>query len=250
MHRIDERVVDEATKSIAEIAPDLSWVYLEYTDDMGHMYGDSPQMDTAVAYVDRQMGRIWDAIQYRQKRFKEQWLIIITTDHGRSEANGKGHGGQSPRQRGTWMITNAQDLNTYPDYYHPGIVDILPTIARYMNIPIPLSASRELDGVPLIGKVSLADMSVNYFQGKLDISWTALDPNENSRVKVWVSTTNNVKTGGTDVYQLMGEAPLGRKHIDIDVKEQPSSFYKVVLEGRDNSLNRWVILPAQTGGTK
>ncbi len=246
MHRIDEQVVDQAAKSIAQTAPDLSWVYLEYTDDMGHMYGDSPQMDTAVAYVDRQMGRIWDAIQYRQKRFKEQWLIIITTDHGRSEENGKGHGGQSPRQRGTWMITNSPDINTYPDYYHPGIVDILPTIARYMNITIPLPVSRELDGVPMIGKVSLAEMSVNCFQGKLDISWTALDPRENSRVKVWISTTNNVKSGGTDEYRLMGEAPLGQEHIDIDVKGQPSTFYKVVLEGRDNSLNKWVVSPGQT----
>jgi hypothetical protein len=112
-----------------------------------------------------------------------------------------------------------------------------------MNIHVPLAVDRELDGIPLIGKVSLTDMTVNYIQGKLDISWTALDPKENSSVKVWVSATNRVKTGGTDEYQLMGEVPLIRKHIDIDVKSNPSSFYKVVLEGRNNSLNKWVILP-------
>jgi hypothetical protein len=245
MHRIDEHVIDEAVKGIAETGPDLSWVYLEYTDDMGHRYGDSPQMDSAVEMTDKQVGRLWDAIQYRQKKFKEQWLIIITTDHGRSEANGRGHGAQSPRQRGTWMITNDHSINTYPDYYQPGIVDIFPTIARFMDIHIPLAINRELDGVPLIGPVSLADMTINCFQGKLDISWTALDPKENSTVKVWVSATNNAKTGGTDEYQLMAEVPLNRKHIDISVKSKPSTFYKVVLEGRDNSLNRWVILPAQ-----
>jgi hypothetical protein len=88
-------------------------------------------------------------------------------------------------------------------------------------------------------------MTVNCFQGKLDINWTALDPKENSTVKVWVSTTNNAKTGGTDDYQLMAEVPLNRKHIDISIKDKPSAFYKVVLEGRNNSLNRWVLLPAQ-----
>jgi hypothetical protein len=245
MHRIDEHVIDEAVKGITGNGPDLSWVYLEYTDDMGHRYGDSPQMDSAVEMTDKQIGRLWDAIQYRQKKFREQWLIVITTDHGRSEANGRGHGAQSPRQRGTWMITNEHDINTYPDYYQPAIVDIFPTITRYMDIHIPLAINRELDGVPLIGPVSLADMTVNCFQGKLDISWTALDPKENSTVKVWVSTTNNAKTGGTDDYQLMAEVPLKRRHIDISVNSKPSSFYKVVLEGRNNSLNRWVILPAQ-----
>jgi Type I phosphodiesterase / nucleotide pyrophosphatase len=245
MHRIDEHVIDEAVKGITETAPDLSWIYLEYTDDMGHRYGDSPELDTAVEMTDKQIGRVWDAIQYREQHFKEQWLIIITTDHGRSEANGRNHGGQSPRQRGTWMITNEHHINSYPDYYQPGIVDIFPTIARYMNIRIPLAINRELDGVPLIGAVSLADMSVNYIQGKLDISWTALDPKENSNVKVWVSATNNAKTGGTDNYQLMGEVPLNRKHIDVSVKDKPSSFYKIVVEGRDNSLNKWIILPAQ-----
>jgi hypothetical protein len=243
MHRIDEHIVDEAVKSIRQTAPDLSWVYLEYTDDMGHMFGDSPEMKTAVGMVDQQMGRLWDAIQYRQKKFHEEWLIIITTDHGRTETNGRGHGGQSPRQRGTWMITNYPNINTYPDYYQPGIVDIFPTITRYMNIHVPLAVDREIDGIPMIGKVSLADMTVNYIQGKLDISWTALDPKENSSLKVWVSATNHVKTGGTDDYRLVGEVPLNRKHIDVSVKDNPSSFYKVVLEGRNNSLNRWVILP-------
>lgn len=244
MHRIDEHVIDEADKSIRATAPDLSWIYLEYTDDMGHMHGDSPEFYTAVEMMDKQIGRIWNAIQYRQKKFNEEWMIIITTDHGRSEANGKGHGGQSPRQRNTWIITNNPHINTYAHYYQPGIVSIFPTIARYLNIQVPLAVSRELDGVPLIGNVSLADMQVNSFQGRLNISWVALDPRENSRVKIWVATTNHVQTGGTDEYKLLGEAPLQQQHVVISVNNLPSSFYKVVLEGRYNSLNRWIVPPA------
>ncbi|HSK11570.1 MAG TPA: alkaline phosphatase family protein, partial [Phnomibacter sp.] len=34
MHRIDEAVTDHAADHIKREAPDLSWVYLEYTDDM------------------------------------------------------------------------------------------------------------------------------------------------------------------------------------------------------------------------
>lgn len=241
MHRIDEQVTDRAVRSIRQQAPDLSWIYLEYTDDMGHGYGDSPKFYEAVKMLDQQMGRVWEALRYRQEKFKEDWMIIITTDHGRSEADGKGHGGQSPRQRSTWMITNDPGLNTYPELHTPGVVDIFPTIARYMNITIPPAVDRELDGVPMIGKVSLADMKVNYFQDQLDITWLPLDARENNNVKVWISTTNNVKTGGIDQYQLAAEAPLRQKHITISVKDQSSGFYKVVLEGAHNSLNRWVV---------
>ncbi len=76
MHRIDEKVTDEAAESIKTHAPDLSWVYLEYTDDMGHAHGDSPEFYKAIQYADMQAGRIYDAIEYREKNFNEDWLII------------------------------------------------------------------------------------------------------------------------------------------------------------------------------
>jgi predicted AlkP superfamily pyrophosphatase or phosphodiesterase len=113
MHRIDERVVEEASQTIRQQAPDLSWVYLEYTDDMGHMYGDSPEFSKAISYTDNQVGRIWDAIQYRQQNFNEDWLLIVTTDHGRDSATGRDHGGQSAREKSGWILTNAKGLNAW-----------------------------------------------------------------------------------------------------------------------------------------
>lgn len=47
MHRIDEKITDEAVQCIRTNGPDLSWVYLEYTDDMGHKFGDSPEFNKA-----------------------------------------------------------------------------------------------------------------------------------------------------------------------------------------------------------
>lgn len=237
MHKIDETVTEAASAGIKNHAPDLSWVYLEYTDDMGHMYGDSKQFCDAVIMMDAQIGKIWDAVQYRRKQFNEDWLIIITTDHGRDEKTGKGHGGQTPRQRSTWIVTNYHDLNNYAKYYEPGVVDIMPTIARFMNIRMPLDKTREIDGIPLIGKVSIADVKLNAFQNNLDISWKALDTTE--KVKIWVSTTNNFKEGKQDNYRLMREVPVTDEHAVIDVSNTKSSFYKVVVEGSYNSLNKW-----------
>ncbi|MET1057809.1 MAG: alkaline phosphatase family protein [Pedobacter sp.] len=238
MHRIDEKVIDEAVSRIKTKAPDLSWVYLEYTDDMGHMYGDSPQYTHAVELMDQQVGRIWNAIQYREQNFNEEWLIFITSDHGRDEKTGRNHGGQSERQRSTWIVTNAAKLNTYQQYYFPGIVDIMPSIAAYMHIDIPVAQKREIDGISLTGPVSVAQPVVNYIQGSLDICWKALDKAD--KVKIWVCRENNIKEGKADYYQLLAEIPAGTEHATLSVKNLPSSFYKICIEGRYNTVNQWI----------
>ncbi|WP_245586359.1 alkaline phosphatase family protein [Olivibacter sitiensis] len=113
MSQIDEAVVARAAQTIEKDAPDLSWVYLEYTDDMGHMYGDSPQYADAIARMDGQIGKLLAAIDKREKEHGEEWLLIVTTDHGRDEKTGKYHGGQSYRQRSGWIASNKVLENAY-----------------------------------------------------------------------------------------------------------------------------------------
>lgn len=239
MHRIDEQVVEEAVKSLKHNPADLSWVYLEYTDDMGHMYGDSPQFEAAVSKLDVQVGKIYDAINYRKKQFKEDWLLVITTDHGRDEKTGRGHGGQSARQRSGWMVTNYPKLNAYAWNHDPMIVDIMPTIASFMQVTLPLEVKREVDGTSLIGTVSIADAEVNHFQGGIDITWKALIPD--GKVKIWVTKTNNFKNGGKDDYELLAEVPVSDRHKYLKLSDPSANFYKVVLEAPHNSLNKWIV---------
>ncbi len=239
MHRIDERVADEASQNILTFAPDLSWVYLEYTDDMGHKYGDSPEYYKAIAYADDQVGRIWRAIQLRQQNYNEDWLIIVTTDHGRDAKTGKDHGGQSDRERAGWLITNAKNLNSYFKEQKSSIVDIMPTIARFMNINLPAPVAREIDGVPLIGNLSLTDPNVEYSNGNAIVTWKAED--STGMVKILAANTNNYKTGSSDNYSLLKKVPLKWGKATIDLKKIPSSFYKIVIEGKWNTVNRWVI---------
>ncbi|RPE14169.1 alkaline phosphatase family protein [Chitinophaga lutea] len=237
MERIDAQVAEDAAACIRKDAPDLSWVYLEYTDDMGHMYGDSPEFTTAIRKMDEKVGRIWEAIQYRQKQFKEDWLIVITTDHGRDEKTGRGHGGQSTRQRSGWILLNQPVLNDYARYYYPSIVDIMPTVARFLQLPLPQATTRESDGIALTGPVSVAQPGVLKVRDRLDVTWKAMDPK--GTVKVWLASTNHYKEGGEDVYKLIAEVPAAKERLNIDVKDVPSDFYKVVLEGKHNTVNRW-----------
>lgn len=238
MHKIDEQVTTDAAKSIKENAPDLSWVYLEYTDDIGHMYGDSEEFSSSVEKMDKQIGRIWDAIEFRRKNHKEEWMIIITTDHGRDAKTGKGHGGQSDRERKTWITTNLSELNNYALNHQPAIVDIMPTIARFTGISLPEEINRELDGVSLIGKVSLIEPVVANNADKLTLSWKSLD--KVGKVKIWIATTNNFKTGGKDRYQLLAEVPVQDEKVMVNIKNRPSEFYKIVLEGSFNTVNQWI----------
>ncbi|CAF0842272.1 unnamed protein product [Rotaria sordida] len=235
---IDQRVTNETSACIKIYGPDLSWVYLQYTDDVGHKFGDSEQFKQAVINVDYQIGQIWEAINYRMTHYQEDWIIIITTDHGRDPVTGKEHDDQTDRERTIWIIINSQEMNTYFHGFQPAIVDIYPTIAKFMNLNIPIESERELDGVPLTGKVSLIKPNVKLYDVSLEISWTVLDPTGN--VKVWLSTTNSFKDGITDNYYLIKTVPIHNNMIIVDITGYQSNFYKIALEGQYNTVNRWV----------
>ena len=142
---IDSQVASNAAAYIAAQGPDLTWVYLQYTDDVAHRYGDSPEFATALAFMDQQVGLIWNAVQERQIEHSEDWLLIVTTDHGRDAQTGMNHGGQSERERTIWIVTNSDRLN---DRFkqQPAIVDILPSIATHLGLEMPATIAAQLDG--------------------------------------------------------------------------------------------------------
>ena len=242
--KIDGKVVDEAAENIRNEAPDLSWVYLEFTDDMGHRHGNSPQFFDAVKRMDAQMGQLWEAIMERENKHGEHWQIFVTTDHGRAEPSGKGHGGQSDAERSTWIVTNARGLNDYftksaRNKQIPSIVDIMPTMARHLGLKIPKEQFFELDGIPLTGKISVTELDVKKEQGIINLNWTAVE--KEGQVKVWLAVTNKFKTGGSDNYMLMKQLPVSEGKASIDISKLPKGFYKVVLEGKYNAVNRWIV---------
>jgi predicted AlkP superfamily pyrophosphatase or phosphodiesterase len=146
---IDELVSNEAARYILEEAPDLSWVYLEFTDDIGHDFGDSPQQLAAVSIMDGNVGKIWSAVRRREASYNEDWLMIVTTDHGRDADTGKEHGGQTGRERTTWIVTNSKRLNERFANM-PAIVDILPSIVTHLGLGMPPAISAQLDGKSFI----------------------------------------------------------------------------------------------------
>jgi len=236
IQRIDEAVSDEAARVISSEGPDLSWVYLEFTDDMGHKFGDSPQFHDAIMRADKQIGKVWDAIKERESKFNEDWLIVITTDHGRDAQTGHNHGGQSDRERLTWIVTNAPQRNAHFDQ-NPGIVDIFSTICYHLGLQIPEEVHREVDGIPFVGPIDVSDLKVQKDDGKVVLTWKNMS--ETSGIaEIYVTDTNNFKNGGKDEYKKVGEVPLTQQSYDLDLEK--GTFHKVLIKTPRQFANVWV----------
>ena len=233
---IDEHVSKKAAECIRENAPDLSWVYLWYTDDAGHIFGNGETMDDFIRLADRQVARIWEAVKYREANFNEEWMVIITTDHGR-EYNGFHHGWQSYSERSCWISTNVK-ANERLTGGSGAIIDINPSICRFMDFKVPQDVLWEQDGVSFYGDIDIMNMEVEPYGRSVCLTWECLDPS--SVATVWAAASNEFNKGGRDEWVKVGEVPAGDCRYIVDLSILPESdFYKFVLETPSGTLNRW-----------
>ncbi|WP_035899381.1 alkaline phosphatase family protein [Leeuwenhoekiella sp. MAR_2009_132] len=237
---IDALVAAEAANYIKTEAPDLSWVYLEFSDDMGHGYGDSPQLTAAIKYEDSLIGKIYDAVKLREKNYEEDWLFLVTTDHGRSAKDGKHHGGQSDRERSTWIVTNTTQTNDYFKNETPAIVDLLPTMADFLELSVPEKISAEWDGVSLISPVAITQPKAVIEDGLLNVSWKNLSE-KNSSITILASSTNDFKTGKTDSYTKVVSAKSKQESVQLKLKKGQPAPVKILIQSSKTTLNTWVI---------
>ncbi len=242
IRNIDQLVATEAAQYISEKSPDLSWVYLEFSDDMGHGFGDSPQLMDAIHFEDSLVGHIYNSVKKREKENGEDWLLLVTTDHGRSPVDGRGHGGQTDRERGTWIVTNSKNTNAYFKKQIPAIVDLTPTMARFLSINPPEKVKDEWDGVPILGPVDAIELKAEQNKGKLKVSWKDLSQND-APVTIYGATSNDFKTGGSDNYIKLGTAKLKDSSISLTLKaKNPFSgkYIKILFKSPNTTLNTWI----------
>lgn len=240
VQKIDELVSVKAAESITQDAPSLSWVYLWYPDDTGHYFGEDEEHAESIRIADQQVGRIWDAVTYRIQNHNEDWLVLIVTDHGRRLPDGRDHGGQSDRERTIWMVSNRSEMNEYFINGNPPITSIYPTISRFLDLEIPQELNRELDGVSLIGNISISDADgfFNPESNEIELTWEPWQRTGTARI--YVSATNNFSFGETDTYEFIKEVPVADGKSTIALDEYNSNLYKIVIEAEHNTLNTWI----------
>ena len=226
VYRIDDTVSRAAAAGIREQAPDLSWVYLWYTDDAGHIYGNGDYFDEYVMKADRQIERIWEAVEYREKYFDEEWMVVVTTDHGRGD-DGHHHGGQSARERTSWIATNVRGNARFAEPWL-SIVDIAPSLARFLDFDVPQEVLWEQDGAPFIGEADICALEAVRGNRTIELTWESLD--DRAPATVYVSRTNDFKNGQCDQWTKAGRVKAGERRRQSS--ELLGSGEKVVCRSR------------------
>lgn len=89
---MDAQIARYTTMILQSTSPDASFIYLGEVDEAGHMYGGKsrPYAET-LTRVDTLVGDLLHAIETASQTRDEDWLIVVTTDHGHTDEGG--HGG-------------------------------------------------------------------------------------------------------------------------------------------------------------
>jgi hypothetical protein len=125
---------------------DAYFVHLDDVDHAGHAHGftaDQEEYNLAIEEADRNIGEILDAILEGPNIQNEEWMIIVTTDHGGDVAGT--HGTIAPDYQVIPLIISGA---TYSNEKLPegfgSHLDVHPTILDFFDIP---NDELELDGL-------------------------------------------------------------------------------------------------------
>jgi predicted AlkP superfamily pyrophosphatase or phosphodiesterase len=139
----DEQSVDAAVEHLRTADPDALFVYLGNPDETSHQTGAiGEDYRAAIELADRHVGRLVAAVRSRPNYAEEDWLVLVSTDHGR-RADG-GHGGSSPEEQTIFVLASGPSATRGRIEGKPEIVDVAVTALAYLGIP--LDPAWELDG--------------------------------------------------------------------------------------------------------
>ncbi|MGN0127838.1 alkaline phosphatase family protein [Glutamicibacter soli] len=115
--------------------PDSTFVHLDEIDGAGHSNGsDSIAYTRGHKTADQQIGQMLQAIEQRKTYHKEDWVVMVTSDHGHTP--GGGHGGSSIRERATFVIANGKQFKAGTERHDVKITDIAPTVLKHQGVRI------------------------------------------------------------------------------------------------------------------
>ncbi|MGW9685793.1 alkaline phosphatase family protein [Flagellimonas sp. 2504JD1-5] len=106
----DENVKSHVVHELSNNDPTVLFVQLSNVDFAGHATGftpNNPDYISAIEKVDTQIGTIMAAVRRRKNYDKENWLTLLSTDHG---GLGTTHGGPSDEERTIFVIASGDNI--------------------------------------------------------------------------------------------------------------------------------------------
>ena len=149
----DQLMTNRVAQFMQDPATDAVMMFYSDTDTAGHTCGFSP---TAACYiaeieqVDGQIGQLLSAMHARPTFANEDWLVVMTSDHG---GLGTGHSGGLPEQRTIPFIVAGPLATTVLPQANPRQVDVAATVLIYFGAPIPGSYDGRAVGLTAAGPV-------------------------------------------------------------------------------------------------
>jgi len=142
----DVVVARDAVEQLKTADPDAIFVYLGQVDETGHRYGFHPRLKRykdAIERVDGHVGELLAALASRENREREDWLILVTTDHG-GRGTGHSNGHSQPDIRNGFLIVSgpAARRGRFQDTTY--LVDVVPTALTHLGLEI--NPEWKLDG--------------------------------------------------------------------------------------------------------
>ena len=137
----DSMVVDDAVRTLTNEDPDLAFVYLGNPDEVSHSTGAiGAEYIAALERADREVGRLMEAVHSRPSVHDEDWLVLVSTDHGRREDGG--HGGDTPEERTIFYLASGPSSSALPDSVF--VVDV--AVSALTHLRVHIDPSWQLDG--------------------------------------------------------------------------------------------------------
>ncbi|MBT8397338.1 MAG: hypothetical protein HKO65_08595 [Gemmatimonadetes bacterium] len=131
----DSISVDYAVEELRTGDPDILFVYVGSPDEISHNIGGiGTEYRDAIATADSQLGRLVEAIHRRPTFPEEDWLILVTTDHGRTVEGG--HGGESPEETTVFYVASGPSADVGTPDESPGAVDLVTTAFAHLEVAI------------------------------------------------------------------------------------------------------------------
>lgn len=134
----DSQSVAIAVNHLTSADPDAVFVYLGAIDVVGHATSSlAPEYRAAIERADGWVGELVRAVLARPTYDREDWLILMSTDHGRRDDGG--HGGLSPNERTIFYLASGPSARKGTPVVPPGIVDVAVTALAHLGVEIDRS---------------------------------------------------------------------------------------------------------------
>ena len=138
----DAASVAAAVRYLSNQDPDAAFVYIGNPDVVAHDTGVSPEYRRSIELADTQVGELLAALRSRATYDREDWLILVSTDHGHKDEGG--HGGESPEERTVFYLASGPSTLKGTPEASPNLVDIAVTAMAHLGVEV--DPAWQLDG--------------------------------------------------------------------------------------------------------